>query len=187
MSLYLPTDAALQYHAVCFMPTYESYNNKNNYSSKKNYNTWDNWFMIPTSDPYIPPSQVLTNYTSFEYWDGSLDETEVLDDKYYRQMISADQEFLIDFNYIKNFLNIYNLYSDILESIHGQEKLILFATDMTVMYKGRVYVDGIEDPADGSNVTVTLKYNVEPYIYSAEDRYLTEYYSTGNTHLIQMA
>lgn len=186
MAIYLPSEASVQNRAMIFCPTYESYNNKNNYSGKSFYDTWESWRMIPTSDPYIPASQVLTNYTDFEYWDGALDESEVLEDKTYRQMINGECEFLVDFSYTDKFNSIYDLYTDILEAIHGQEKILLFATDLLIMYKGRVYIDEFDDPGDGTNCKVSIEFNVEPFLYNANETNFNNYLNTGNKVIEQM-
>lgn len=152
----------------------------------KEWNTWDTWCLIPTSDLVVAPAQVLTNYTDLPIWNGSLDETQVLNTYPTRQMTSGSWEFELDFDYGDYYLSIYELYTNLLESIHGQERIIVLTADRDNMYQGRVFIENFEDPADGGHVKVTIGYNIKPFVYDAGNSCLIRYYDSSEHALTEI-
>lgn len=194
------TTLAKSYHSISFLETYEQRTKRikdlpsseinftesfSNYSISgfyiSEFNTWDTWRLIPTSNPIVAPSQVVTNYTDLTVWSGTLDESDVLTGSVFRQICSGSWEFLLDFDYSEKYIDIYEIYTNILEGIHGQNKIIILNANPDYYYFGRVFVESVDDPADGNRVRITLSYNIQPFLYSADSSSLIQYYDES-TH-----
>ena len=190
------SEEAESLYSISFLDSYELYNIKknNNENTSRNYtysngcrevqetirevNTWDTLKMIPSSQPLVLHSQVTPQYTDLAAWDGSIDETEALG-KAFHQTISGSWEFMLDHCYLEKYGTFYNWYTDLLESLHGQKKLILLNKDPDFFYLGRVFVESIDDPADGGFATVSIQYNINPYVCKCAYGGLSNYYKYG--------
>lgn len=189
------TNIARNFHSISFLETYEQRaerikdlpsseinftKNLSGYTISgfyiSEFNTWDTWKLIPSSNPIVAPSQVVANYTDLTAWSGTLDESDVLTGEVYRQMCSGSWEFLLEFDYTDKFIDIYEMYTNLLESIHGQNKIIILNANPDFLYFGRVFIENMEDPGDGNHVTVTISYNIQPFLYSADSKSLIRYY-----------
>ena len=179
--------------SMSFLPSYEDRNNPiaNNDEhalifpaglNMPEYNTWDTWRLIPTSVPIVAAPQVTSSFTELNNKDGSLDETNVLHphtNTHYRQICSGNFEFYLDFEYSDKFNNFYIFYTHLLETLHGKKKIMVLNEDPVHMYIGRFFIESLDDSADGNNQTISMSYNIEPFLYFTEG--LSSYYTSGQT------
>lgn len=198
--IYGATSTAISYYSISFLDTYKETNIKINnneigdliidngsYSERTRticeYNTWDDFFLIPDSAPIVPLSQVSPQYTDLSSWDGSIDETQALknasNNGLYYQMISGNWEFFLDIRYLQRYSSFYEWYTALLEAIHGRLKIISLCKNQKEFYIGRVFVEEVNDPADSNPVTVSFAYNIQPYVYDGTGYYLYKYYKNG--------
>lgn len=127
------------------------------------YNTWDDWFLVPSSRPYVAPPEVKTEYIEIPGMNGALDFSEALSGRPIFGMRKGNWEF--------NVLSQYDgadqsrwadLYSTILMSIHGRTaKVILKEDDPLFYYKGRVSVNDWKSNKERS--IITISYTLDPY------------------------
>lgn len=197
--LYNNSEKAIAYHSITFFDPYKEYLAKKNNDELivtthiedsatikstviKGYNTWDDFMLIPSNAPVIQMSQVSPTYTDLNSWDGSIDETQVLknnNDGMYWQMISGNWDFILDMEYKYVWRSFYYWYTEFLEAIHGQKKFITLCEDQSKLYTGRIMVEDVTDDGEGSNITVSLAYNIQPILYSGDEIDMLSYYKSG--------
>jgi hypothetical protein len=184
---------AKKLYAIAFLPYYEdqddAFVNFDPHSvldqiGAHEYNTWDTWRMIPKNVPIIAPPQVVSAFTDLKVHDGSLDETAVLHpftNILYRQLCSGNFEFYLDFSYQEEFENFYEFYTHLLEALHGQKKILVLSETPEYAFFGRVFIESVSDSADGNQTSITLAYNIEPYVYHTNQ--LGRYYLYGKSSI----
>lgn len=129
--------------------------------------TYNDWGLIPKSRPVISPPVPKTLYVDIPGADGLLDLTNALSDdvKYENRTIT------FEFNVLDARNRWSNIYSAILDYLHGQSMKIILDEDPTYYYMGRVQVN--EWKSDKRTSTITIEANVEPYkmnvVSTAED------------------
>ena len=196
------SEAAKNYHSISFLDTYEEFKMKSDnindleftfmqhptYDDKditvQEYNTWDQFCMIPDSAPTVQPSQVTPTYSDLVAWDGSIDETQVLknnNDGMYYQMISGNWDFVLDTQrYLYQYGSFFKWCTNMLEGIHGRVKVININQNKDKIYIGRLFVEDVNDPGDGNPVTVSISYNIQPYVYNGSESAMVTYYNNGS-------
>jgi predicted phage tail component-like protein len=119
--------------------------------------TFNDWGLTLTSRPVISPPVPKTLYVDIPGGDGVLDLTNALseDVKYENRTIT------FEFNVLDARNRWSNIYSDILDYLHGQSMKIILDEDPTYYYTGRVQVN--EWKSDKRTSTITIEANVEPY------------------------
>lgn len=122
-----------------------------------NKHSYLDWGLYLTSRPVISPPSPKTVYVDIPGSDGVIDLTESLtgDVKYDNRTISL--EFVV----IEPRARWSNIYSEILDYLHGQRMRIIMDEDPTYYYIGRLQVN--EWKSDKSTSTITIEGNVEPY------------------------
>lgn len=115
------------------------------------------WGLILKSRPVISPPTPKTFYIDIPASDGGIDLTESMtgDVKFENRMITCE------FNVIDARERWSNIYSEILDFLHGQKMNVIFDEDPTYQYIGRFVVD--EWKSDKVTSTITINGNVEPY------------------------
>lgn len=124
------------------------------FGSKHSY---DDWGLILKSRPVISPPSPKTVYVDIPASDGIIDLTESLtgDVKYENRSITCE------FNVIDARNRWSNVYSEILDFLHGQELKVILDEDPTFYYIGRLTVN--EWNSDKRTSTITIEGNVQPY------------------------
>ena len=119
--------------------------------------TYNDWCLIPKSRPVISPPTPKTLYVDIPGADGVLDLTNALTDdvKYENRKIT------FEFTVLDARNRWSNIYSDILDYLHGQSMKIILDEDPTYYYMGRVQVN--EWKSDKRTSTITIEAYVEPY------------------------
>lgn len=117
------------------------------------------WGLLLKSRPVISPPEAKTIYIDVAGADGSLDLTEALtgDVKYKNRKVSF--EFIV----LDARNRWSNIYSEIMDYLHGQQMKIVLDEDSSYYYVGRLNVD----EWNSNKVTSTIKISgiVDPYKY----------------------
>lgn len=121
-----------------------------------NYNTWNDWHLVPSSRPFIEPPEVKTETLDVPGADGSVDFTGALNGVRFK-----DRQGSWEFIMLPGYGRWYERYSAIMNAIQGARVRIIFDDDPTYYYYGRVSVTSFE--AGDHYSTITISYFVEPY------------------------
>lgn len=119
--------------------------------------SYRDWGLLLKSRPIISPPSPKTVYVDIPGSDGIIDLTESLtgDVKFNNRPIKF--EFIV----IDARNRWSNIYSEIMDFLHGQQLKIILDEDPTYYYIGRVQVN--EWKSDKVYSTITIEGNVEPY------------------------
>lgn len=128
--------------------------------------TWRDWRLVPTSRPVFLPPEVKTTEIDIPGSDGSLDLTESLTgDVKYKNRIGS-----IEFQ-VENRNNWADVYSEIMNYLHGQQMKAILDDDPNFYYLGRFSINNWK--SDKFHSLITIDYNVGPYkretVSTAED------------------
>lgn len=120
-------------------------------------NTWDDWFLIPTSRPVINPPPTKTQYVDLTGSNGQLDLTDSLSGFPVYGVSTGSWEFLVD-NDHRPWLDIYN---EVKAFLHGKRKVMYWEEDPAYEYEGRFSVN--EWKSEQHNSKITIDYTIDPY------------------------
>ena len=126
-------------------------------------NTWDDWYLIPSSRPVITPPSPKTTYVDIPGAHGSLDYTEVLADGVVYSNRGGSIEFYVDNDHKPWFY----IYSEIMTYLQGKYMKMVLEDDPSYYYIGRYAVNDWK--SDSNNSMITIDYNVDPYKYCIFD------------------
>lgn len=124
-----------------------------------NKHSYKDWGLLLKSRPVITPPKAKTVYIDIPGSDGVIDLTESLtgDVQFNNRTIKC--EFVV----IDARIRWANIYSEIMDYLHGQKLRVRFDEDPTYYYEGRLQVN--EWKSDKVTSTITIEGNVEPYKY----------------------
>lgn len=139
------------------------------------YNTWDDWYLIPSSRPLVNPPVPKTKFVDVPGRDGVLDLSELINPYTVYGNRSGSIEFYVvnrnlDAYYNdltdkqrKNFTwSWHNAYSTIMTLIQGKSGMkFILLDDMNFYYEGRISVNSWKSSENWSSIT--LDYNVQPW------------------------
>lgn len=120
-------------------------------------NTYDDWYLIPTSRPVFNPPEAKTNYFDISGADWHLDMTETLNNQIAYNARIGQHEFIVE-NGHKEW---YILYSEIMNYLHGRRMKAVLENDLGFYYVGRFKVNNWK--SDKRYSKITLDYDVHPY------------------------
>lgn len=129
-------------------------------------NTWNDWFLIPTSRPVMvyPPTQ--TKFIELEGMDGSYDDTNYLNsDAVYSDRIGSF-EFIVD----NGHFNWLTIYERIYDYFRGRRLRMYLTDDLTWYYEGRFSLN--EFKSDQNYSRIVVNYHVNPYKMSIYSDYV---------------
>lgn len=120
--------------------------------------SYHHWKMMLTARPVISPPSPVTKYVEVPGADGLLDMTQTLTGftQYSNRKIS------FEFTILANRAEWPDIYSDILDTLHGNVVEIVFDDDPQYFYRGRVTV-GNWSAKNVMAATLTMMAEVEPY------------------------
>lgn len=127
-----------------------------NATSGEKKNTWDDWRLVPTSRPVINPPEAKRVEVEIPGADGIIDLTESLTGETCFKNRVGTIEFLVE-----NRKQWFDVYSEILDFLHGEKMKIFLADDLDFFYTGRVYVN--EWKSEEKKSLIVIEYNVDPY------------------------
>lgn len=119
--------------------------------------SYRDWGLILKSRPVISPPSPKTLYIDIPGSDGVLDLTESLTG----EVKFENRTITCEFNVIDSRKRWSNIYSEILDYLHGQRIKIILDEDPTYYYVGRFQVN--EWKSDKVTSLITIEGNVEPY------------------------
>lgn len=132
-------------------------------------NTWDDWKLVPETQPIISPPSQKTNYIDIPGANGSLDMSEILTG--YPLFNNREGSFTF---IVLNKQGVYQPYEnrkklakvaeDIMEYLHGRSMKMILEDDPLYYYEGRFTVSSVSPEEDFS--TIEISYNVGPYKWS---------------------
>lgn len=145
------------YHSITFTKV-------NKHSGEKEVkNTWDDWHLIPTSRPVFNPPSVKTNYIDIPGADGSFDFTETLT----KFPVYNNREGSVEFIVENGHKEWYEIYSEIMDYLHGQYVEVMLEDDTLYYYEGRFTVNQWKSDQHWS--LITLDYVLNPYKMSVRN------------------
>ena len=118
--------------------------------------TWRDWRLVPTSRPVFLPPDVKTVEVDIPGSDGILDLTESLTGDVKFNNRAGSIEFQVE-----NRSNWVDVYSEIMDYLHGQRMRAILDDDPDFYYMGRFNVNAWKSEKNHS--LITIDYNVEPY------------------------
>lgn len=134
------------YHSITFVN-----------SSGEEKNTWDDWYLIPSSRPVFNPPGVKTQYVDIPGGNGQIDLTESLTGFPVYENRTGSIEFYVE-NGHKDWST---LYSEIMKFLHGKVLYAYLEDDLGFVYEGRYSVN--EWKSDKWWSSIVIDYNVYPY------------------------
>ena len=129
------------------------------------YNTWDNWFLVPSERPSIAPPSVNAPYDDFkdEFGGINLRLLDTNDVEYTSR--SGSHTWIIDNEYGEHG-NWYDIYSDVMLKLHGKKMKVWLEDEPDFYYYGRLIVANFK--SEESYSTIEIQYLFEPYKYKME-------------------
>ena len=120
-------------------------------------NTWDDWHLIPTTRPVFNPPTVKASTIDLPGGDGVLDLTEFIAGRPLYNNRTGSFEFIVD----NDFMRWEELYSEILNYLHGRSLKAVLEDDPGYYYQGRFTVN--QWNSDKLYSKITIDYDVFPY------------------------
>lgn len=126
-------------------------------SDGQQIHTYSDWGLILKSRPEIAPPSPKTEYVDLPGTNGSLDLTESLTG----EVVYETREINMVFNVIQDKEEWPEVYSSILDYLHGRNMKIIMDDDPDYYYVGRVTVDDWKSNPNRSELTMSAI--AEPY------------------------
>lgn len=123
------------------------------------YNTWDTWRIVPSSRPTPTIPEVQTNTVEIPGKSGSLDLSEALTGYPLFSNRSLETQFIV-FDQNKYWMDV---YTDVVDKLHGKRMKIRLVDDPDWYYEGRVSVSFTSN-SDYSSIDISC--DLEPFRYS---------------------
>lgn len=120
-------------------------------------NTWDDWHLFPSSRPVFNPPLPKTIYIDIPGADWHLDMSKALTGEMTYEGRTGSFEFIVD----NGHAEWYELYSEIMDYLHGQTMRATLEDDPSYFYEGCFSVNKWK--SDPHNSKIIIDYNVAPY------------------------
>ena len=120
--------------------------------------TWRDWKIVPTSRPVFNPPKTKILKIDIPGSDGIIDMTESLTGEVHYNNREGTLEFQVE-----NKQSWYEVYSDILDYLHGQYIKAILDDDLGYYYVGRFYVN--EWKSEKNHSSIVFDYDLNPYKY----------------------
>lgn len=147
-----------KYHSIDFT----------NLSTNVTKNTFGDWRLVATTRPVINPPKPKTKYVDIPGGDGSIDLTDALAGRPVYSNREGSIEFVVLNDFALEGIQNYNwvdIYSEIMQFLHGKRVRAVLQDDPNYFYEGRVTVDSWTTNKDWS--TIAISYSFEPFKYVA--------------------
>ena len=155
-------------------------------------NTWNDWYLIPSSKPIVAQAGVSTNFVDIPgRRDGPIDMSEYLTGSPIYGQRSGSFEFYID----PDHEYWETIRMKIASYLHGKRMKMCLEDDPMYYYEGRFSLSGMTSEAITDKITIT--YAVGPYKYRIKDDLpwlwdpfnfekdnMTDWYQTHNPGLL---
>lgn len=150
------------FHSLTFYET-----NQTPHSSK-GVNTYEDFHLMPSTSmprPVFDPPSVKTQIVDIPGADGYIDLSESLT----KYPVYNNRQGSIDFIVLSGFETWQQLYSRIMNYLHGRTKRVVMDDDVGYFYEGRFKVNKWKSANDGTWSTITIDYDVKPYKMEVND------------------
>lgn len=142
-------------------------------------NTWDDWHLVPSSRPVFNPPTLKTKTLEIPGGDGVIDLSEALTGYPVYSNRTGSMEFIVVNDFyepVKTHQEWYEVYSNIMDYLHGQQLQAFLEDDKEYYYEGRFTVNNWK--SDKNHSIITIDYDVGPYKWffhsSLEDSKLSD-------------
>ena len=125
---------------------------------KISVNTYDDWYLVPTSRPYFAPPEFKSTTIEIPGRNGLIDVATSLTKFPTFGNRNGTIEFLI---HPDSPYTWYETYQKVANYLHGQTKQISLEDDPAYWYEGRLTVDSFK--SDKKYSTITIRYDLQPY------------------------
>lgn len=122
-----------------------------------NYNTWDDWHLIPSSRPVVNPPSPKRQTVDIPGGNGILDESDTLRGFPVYSTRQGSWEFYVE----NDYGNWQKRYTEIMDAIHGLKMEVSLDDDPSWFYSGTVSVN--EWRSDKDRSVIVLDYDLYPY------------------------
>lgn len=121
------------------------------------YNSWKDWFLIPTSAPVAAAPAERTSYVTVPGRSGSWDLSQSVAGRPTFDDREGSWEFYVD----NGHFAWQTVYSTVMAALQGRRMKVILEDDPSYYYEGAVWVD---KPSREKNFSkITLKYRLAPY------------------------
>lgn len=120
-------------------------------------NTWVDWHLIPSSRPVFKPPPKKKKLIDIPGSDGLLDLSEVVSGRPVYENRTGSLEFIAE----NDFKPWTELYSEILNYLHGKTMRVILDDEPEYYYEGSFEVE--EWNSDKHYSTITINYELYPY------------------------
>lgn len=134
------------YHSITFIDETDA---------KKN--TWDNWYLIPTSRPVFNPPKVKEKYIEIPGSSNVIDLCEAIRGYPVYENRTGSVKFIVD----NGHRSWDELYSEIVEFLNGRTVKAILEDDLYYYYEGRFTVGEPNGAPHWSEITI--EYELKPY------------------------
>ena len=147
----------MMYHSVWFktIPTHGS--------DYRSFDMYEDFGLVPTTRPVIPPPGVKTHNIEIPGTNGTVDLTESLTPFPLYQNRSGSIEFAV----VAEHYYWADLYSKLMNYLHGHRAMMVLEDDRNWYYDGRFAVNSW-NTGSGTCPTVAIDYDVGPYKLSVQ-------------------
>lgn len=144
-----------------------------------NKNCYDEWRLVPSSRPVINPPKLKVQYVDIPGADGSIDLTESLAGRPVFEDREGSLEFIVlnDFNVDNYDYNWIDVYTSIMQYLHGQRMTLILEDEPDYYYEGRFTVNSWK--SDQNNSTITIDYRLSPYKYRVSGSFSASDFQAG--------
>lgn len=125
-------------------------------------NTWDDYFMVPTTRPVVSPPDPKTNYVDINGVNGSLDLSTALTGF----MLYDDRRGSWDFMVQNRKRYWATNHQKLMSELHGKRFRVILEDDRYYYYIGRLSINGWDSRKDHSYVKIN--YVLQPYKYELQ-------------------
>lgn len=123
-------------------------------------NTWTDWHMVPSSRPVINPPQPKKTVIQIPGSNGVIDLTETLAGDVTYENRTGSIEFIV---MNEKPMAWYELYTEIMDFMHGRRVQIKLEEEPDWYYEGRVEINEWKSESDYSRIVID--YDLEPFKY----------------------
>ena len=121
-------------------------------------NTWNDWGLIPTSRPVVSTPAIKKVLIDIPGADGAIDLTQSLTGEVKYEKRKGSMEFMVF-----NKSHWANIYSEIMDYLHGQQVKIILEEDPDYYYFGRAEIDQWKSSKNYSLIVINIE--ADPYKY----------------------
>ena len=136
------------------------------------YNTYEDWFLVPTSRPVLEMPSIKTNYVDIPGASGQLDLTYILT----KYPLYENRSGSLDFAVLNEhdgyrWIDILNM---IARGINGKKVRAYLEDDPDYYYEGHWRLSNWKSNNNRTWSDVTIEYDVDPYKYYKTDKVFTK-------------